>query len=292
MSGRDLRIGERSVTVYEDGAQTGPAILYHHGTPAAGGPYPTWVDDARGRGARLISYDRPGYGGSSAVPGRTVADAAADSAAIMDALGIDDFVTWGISGGAPHALACAAFLPDRVSAVACLGGIAPFDAPGLNYFRGMGEDNLIEFGLAMAGREYLEPYLERAAEQMMGALAGDLADEVASLVSAPDRLALEAGVAEYWAATMPVNFAAGVGGWLDDDLAFKTPFGFALDTIAVPALVVHGHQDQFVPVDHGDWLARIIPGAEAWISAEQGHLSLITSVIPDVHAWLLERTAP
>ena len=91
---------------------------------------------------------------------------------------------------------------------------------------------------------------------------------------------------------MSVNFAAGVGGWLDDDLAFDAPFGFALDTIAVPTLIVHGHQDQFVPVDHGDWMARIIPGAEAWISAEQGHLSLITSVIPDVHAWLLGRAAP
>lgn len=292
MSGRDLTIGERSITVYEDGAPTGPAILYHHGTPAAGGPYTTWVDDALGRGARLISYDRPGYGGSSAVPGRTVADAAADSAAIMDALGIDDFVTWGISGGAPHALACAALLPDRVSAVACLGGIAPFDAPGLNYFRGMGEDNLIELGLTMAGREHLEPYLQSTAEQMLAATALQMTEEFASLVSPPDRVALESGVAEYWAQVLPTTFAAGTAGWLDDDFAFLAPFGFALDTIAVPSLVVHGHQDQFVPVDHGDWLARIIPGAEPWISAEQGHLSLITSVIPDVHAWLLEHAAP
>jgi pimeloyl-ACP methyl ester carboxylesterase len=64
-----------------------------------------------------------------------------------------------------------------------------------------------------------------------------------------------------------------------------------LDTLDVPALIVHGHQDQFVPVDHGDWLARIIPGAEAWISADQGHLSLMTSVVPKVHAWLLERAS-
>jgi pimeloyl-ACP methyl ester carboxylesterase len=287
-AGRDLKIGERAFTIYDDGDRAGPAILFHHGTPGAGGPYPTWVDDARRRGARLVSYDRPGYAGSTRVPGRTVADAATDSAAIMDALEVEQFVTWGISGGAPHALACAVLLPDRVQAVAVLGGVAPFDAPGLNFFRGMGEDNLIEFGLTMAGREQLEPYLLATAETMLTVTAEGLIETVASLVSAPDRSALEEGVAQFWADTLPTNFASGIGGWADDDLAFVKPFGFTLDTLAVPALVVHGHQDQFVPVDHGDWLARIIPGAEAWISADQGHLSLMTSVIPDVHAWLLQ----
>jgi pimeloyl-ACP methyl ester carboxylesterase len=156
----------------------------------------------------------------------------------------------------------------------------------------MGEDNLIELGLTMAGREHPEPYLQSTAEQMLAATAPQMTEEFASLVSPPDRVALESGVAEYWAQVLPTTFAAGTAGWSDDDFAFLAPFGFALDTIAVPSLVVHGHQDQFVPVDHGEWLARIIPGAEAWISAEQGHLSLITSVIPDVHAWLLGRAAP
>lgn len=289
MTPRELRARDRTFTIYEDGDPDGPAILFHHGTPAAGGPYPAWVDDVRARGARLICYDRPGYGGSAPAPARSVADAAADSAAIMDELGIERFVTWGISGGAPHALACAALLPDRVSAVACLGGVAPFDALGLNYFRGMGEDNLVEFGLTMAGRQHLEPYLQRAAEEMLGATAQQVAQEIASLVSPPDRVALDEGYAEHWAATLPACFAQGVGGWLDDDFAFLRPFGFALDAITVPTLVVHGHQDQFVPVEHGQWLARQIAGAEAWILADQGHLSLVTRRVADVHAWLLER---
>jgi pimeloyl-ACP methyl ester carboxylesterase len=291
MSSRELTIAQRSFTVYEDGDPSGPAILFHHGTPGAGGPYPTWVDDARQRGARLVSYDRPGYAASARVPRRTVADAATDSAAIMEALGVEKFVTWGISGGAPHALACAALLPGRVRAVACLGGVAPFDAPGLNYFRGMGEDNLVEFGLTMAGREQLEPYLLATSQTMLAATAESLIETFASLVSPPDRAALEQGVAQFWADTLAINFASGIGGWTDDDLAFVRPFGFGLDTLDVPALIVHGHQDRFVPVDHGDWLARIIPGAEAWISADQGHLSLMTSVVPEVHAWLLERAS-
>jgi pimeloyl-ACP methyl ester carboxylesterase len=286
---REVHIGDRTIGVYDEGDPEGPAILYHHGTPAAGIPYPTWLDDARERGVRFIAYDRPGYGVSTAQPDRTVADAVTDSAAVMDALGIERFLTWGISGGGPHALACAALLPDRVIAAANLAGVAPFDAPGLNYFRGMGEDNLIEFGLTMAGPEHLAPYLKATAEEMLAATALGMVEGFASLLGPPDRIALEAGVAEYWAEILPNTFAGGVRGWLEDDFAFLRPFGFALDQISVPTLVVHGHQDRFVPVDHGEWLSRVIPGAEAWISADEGHLSLMTGRIPDVHSWLLVR---
>jgi pimeloyl-ACP methyl ester carboxylesterase len=150
---RQLAIGGRRLTIYDEGDPDGPAILIHHGTPAAGPLYSGWVEDANARGARLVGYDRPGYGASTAASGRTVGDAALDAASLMDALGVQQFATWGISGGGPHALACAALLPDRVTAACSIAGVAPFDADGLNYFSGMGQDNLVEFGLAMAGRE-------------------------------------------------------------------------------------------------------------------------------------------
>ena len=136
----------RTLGVYEAGDPGGHPVLVHHGTPAHGALFAPWEDDARGKGIRLVGYDRPGYGASSPDPERSVASAAADAAAIADALGIDRFATWGVSGGGPHALACAALLGERVVAVASLAGIAPFDAPGLNWFAGMGESNLVEFG--------------------------------------------------------------------------------------------------------------------------------------------------
>jgi pimeloyl-ACP methyl ester carboxylesterase len=113
---RQLEIHGRELTVYDEGDPSGPVILVHHGTPAAGPPYAGCVTDAAARGARLVAYDRPGYGASSAA---------------------ERFVTWGISGGGPHALACAALLPERVAAACSIAGVAPFDAPGLNYFSGM-----------------------------------------------------------------------------------------------------------------------------------------------------------
>lgn len=161
---------------------------------------------------RLIGYSRPGYEHSTPDPGRTVLDAGADAAAFMDALGIERLLTSGVSGGGPHGLACAAVLPDRVAAVASVADVAPFRARGLNYFDGMGDANLIEFGLAMAGREQLEPFCAAAAEQMLATGPDGVLEAMASLVSPPDRAVLTGELAETMAAEIPITFASGVQG--------------------------------------------------------------------------------
>ena len=274
------------LTVYEAGAPGGPVILSHNGTPFAGPPLEALVEDARVQGTRLICYDRPGYCDSTADPGRSVGDAAADCAAIMDALGVERFVTWGISGGGPHALACAALLPERVVAVASLAGVALFDAEGLNHMRGMAAEDFVGTGLAMAGREYLQPFREASVEPMRDSTPARLIEAFAASVSAPDRVALSGPVGEYLAASSSVSFAQGAAGWVDDELAFVAPFGFEIGEVRIPALVVHGVQDRFVPVAHGRWLAGAFRDAEAWILEDDGHLSLVDR-IPSVHQWLL-----
>src|SRR5207344_1348185 len=106
--------------------------------------------DATQRGIHLLSYDRPGYGGSTPQPGRTIADCVDDVRAIAAAFGIDRLAVWGISGGGPHALACAALLPDLVSAVGSLASLAPYGAPGLDYFAGMGQSNADDIQLYLS----------------------------------------------------------------------------------------------------------------------------------------------
>ena len=132
----------RTLAVEDTGDPAGWPVLIHNGTPNSRLIYAPVVADAQARGLRLISYDRPGYGGSSPHPGRTVADCAADVRAICATLGIDRLATWGISGGGPHVLACAALLPDLVVAAASLASPAPLGAQGLDWFAGMGEDNV------------------------------------------------------------------------------------------------------------------------------------------------------
>jgi pimeloyl-ACP methyl ester carboxylesterase len=215
-----------------------------------------------------------------------VASAAADAAAIADALGIDRFVTWGGSGGGPHALACAALLGDRVAAAATLAGVAPYAAEGLDFLAGMGADNVEEFSLALEGRIALEPYLREATPELLASSPAEFAEVMASLLSPPDRAVFSDELGEFVAASMQTALARTHEGWLEDDLAFTAPWGFALDSISVPVLLLQGEQDLMVPPAHGRWLAERIPGVEARILPDDGHLTL-EHRMPEILDWLL-----
>jgi pimeloyl-ACP methyl ester carboxylesterase len=277
----------RALRVREDGDPAGPAILMHHGTPMAGTLYAAHAADARARGARLIAYDRPGYGGSTPHPGRTVADVAADVLTIADALGLERLVTWGVSGGGPHALACGALLGDRVTACAALASVAPSDADGLDWTAGMGEANLVEFAKAREGRDALEPFLHEEAAQIVDAQPDRIIEAMESLLSPVDRGALRGGLGHYFAECFGVGLGPGVEGWVEDDLAFVAPWGFGIQDVRVPLLIWQGHEDLMVPPAHGEWLAGRADGAEVHLSPEDGHLTLLEHRVTAVHEWLL-----
>ena len=284
----DLRTPDgRNLRLYEAGDPQGELILVHHGTPCSGILAAWWGEDATTRGIRLVGYDRPGYGGSDRHIGRSIADVAGDSAAIADALGHERFRTWGVSGGGPHALACAALLPDRVLAAAALASVAPFAADGLDWYAGMGQDNLDEFGAAVAGEEALRPYLAEASAQLVAAGPGGLADAMRSLLPDVDVTALTGAFAEFMYAWLAGGQRNGFEGWLDDDLAFIRPWGFDAGSIGVPVLIVQGRHDLMVPFAHGEWLAAHVAGATAWLTPDDGHLTLFANLAP-VHTWLLE----
>jgi pimeloyl-ACP methyl ester carboxylesterase len=279
----------RMLAVYEAGDPRGRPVLAIYGTPSSGLVYQRHADDARTRGIRFLTYDRPGYGGSDARPGRTVADCVDDVTALADSLGVERLAVWGVSGGGPHALACAALLPDRVSAAASLAAVAPWGAEGLDWLDGMGEENVREFGLALDGREALEPYLREEAAALANAGPDDLLTVWETLLTPVDAAVATADFAVYLLENANRAMAGGVAGWLDDDLAFTLPWGFDIETIRVPLLLWHGDQDRFVPLAHGRWLAERIPGVEARLTAGEGHLTLFEHRVPEVHAWLLER---
>jgi pimeloyl-ACP methyl ester carboxylesterase len=287
---RDVKTNDRrTLRVHEGGDPDGAPVLVEHGTPMTGQLFGPHVEDARRRGIRLIGYDRPGYGGSTAHEDRSVADAAADVVAIADSLGLERIAVWGISGGGPHALACAALLPERVVGVASLASVAPSDAEDLDWTAGMGEANLEEFEATRRGRAALEQYLRGEAEGLLASDADQLVEALQSLLTPVDAAALTGELAAYMADSMLNALRGSIDGWLDDDLAFVEPWGFGVEEIRVPVLLWQGRQDRFVPPAHGDWLAARIPGVDARISDEDGHLTLLARRIPEVHAWLLQQ---
>jgi pimeloyl-ACP methyl ester carboxylesterase len=168
-------------------------------------------------------------------------------------------------------------------------GLRRLDADGLNYFNGMGRVNIVEFGAAMQGREPIAALARDEAEQLAGATPEDIVEAMRTLVTPVDDAVLSGEFGEFYAASMVQVFAQGTDGWVDDDLAFTEPFGFGIADVAAPALVWHGRHDRLVPVSHGEWLARAIPGAEARISIDDGHITLVANRVPQVHSWLLAR---
>ena len=275
----------RGLAVQTWGPRSGRPVFVMHGTPGCRlGPRPKAAVLHR-LGMRLISYDRPGYGDSDRLPGRTVAHAAADVEAIADALEVDDFAVVGRSGGGPHALACAALLPDRVSAAAVLVGLAPRNAHGLDWYAGMTPGNVEVYRAAERGFGSLAAVIRPRAELIRSDPAANLPFADPGLPRSDRRV-----VADFTIRTMLVeNFAEALkhsgDGWLDDASAFCRPWGFDLGGIRAPVLLWHGALDIFSPVGHSHWLAGQIETATLAVETSLAHFGAVEA-LPQVFAWL------
>ena len=279
----------RVLAVQESGDPAGRPVLIHMGSPNSRHLYAPNRADAAARGLRLISYDRPGYGGSTPQPGRTHADCATDVRTICASLQIDRLGIWGISGGGAHALACAALLPDLAVGVASLAGLAPWGAEGLDWFDGMGQDNVDDFRLLLTDEKAARAKVEKDREEFLAASASDLAQGLKSLLTPTDAAVLTGELAEYLAMVNHEGLAPGSQGSWDDGCAQASPWGFDLADISIPVLLLHGRDDRFVPFTHGQWLAAHIPGVEARLLDNDGHLTLLEHRVGEVHAWLSDR---
>jgi pimeloyl-ACP methyl ester carboxylesterase len=275
----------RTLAVEDAGDRGGRPVLVHVGTPGGRRLYgPRTLADAQRRQLRLISYDRPGYGGSTPQPGRSMADCAGDVRVICEALGIGRLAMWGLSGGAPHVLACAALLPDLVPAVASLASPAPYDAEGLDWTAGFSQEAIDETRLTLEDQPAARAWFRREREKMLAASPAEVA-----LAMEPGAAGADLALATDEAVSMQQALAPGIEGSWDDCVAQLSPWGFDVAQISVPVLLLHGGQDRAVPFGHGQWLASHIPGAEAWFFADEGH-GLRERHVEDVHAWLVERS--
>jgi pimeloyl-ACP methyl ester carboxylesterase len=284
----------RDIEILQAGPDDGLPLVLHEGTPMGLALYPPTVQAAQARNFRSILIARPGYERSTPRPGRRVVDVAADSAAVLDALGLDRFVTAGWSGGGPHALACVAALPGRCLAAASIAGVAPYRADGLDWLAGMGPENVAEFGAAVSGPAALTEFLDREA-LAMGGLTGEIvAAGLGGLISAADAAVLTGEYASHLATGVRAGVSHGSAGWRDDDLAFVQDWGFWFSggppdvPPQVPVAIWQGDQDRMVPYAHGQWLAAHLPGAHAHLLPGAGHLTISVTDIGRIFDDLLD----
>jgi pimeloyl-ACP methyl ester carboxylesterase len=277
-----LRDG-RALEYLTVGAADGFPLVYHSGTPSAAVVDPLIWAAAEHAGLRLVTYSRPGYGTSTPRPTPDgwpvpLAADAEDTAALLDHLGVGEFVTLGWSGGGPRALACAAAMPHRCRAAATLAGVAPADEPGLDWTDGMGEENVRDFEAAREGRAAYAPIAVEQAEALATVTAADIVAGLGDLVDEVDAAALTDEIGASVAASFNHAVAQGPDGMVEDTLQIVRPWGFDLADITVPVSVWQGAHDRMVPFAHGRWLADTVPGARAHLFDDEGHVSLVRRI--------------
>lgn len=272
----------RTLEVLSGGDPDGLPWLYHGGSPTAAVPFATFDNAAREQGLRLITYSRPGYGESSPYSWETgaprVVDDVADSMTILEHLDVLEFVTLGWSGGGPRALACGALLPDRCLAVATLAGVAPLAGEGLDWFEGMAPENRAEYAAAQQGPDAYEAYLTEDFLPVLQAPLEELVGAMGGLLTPVDAAAFTDDMGDYLARSLHRAGAQGVLGARDDGLVATGPWGFDLGSVKVPVAIWQGRQDAMVPFGHGQWLAEHVPGAEAHLFDDEGHISLAVRI--------------
>jgi pimeloyl-ACP methyl ester carboxylesterase len=261
-----LRDG-RVVTYAEIGDPDGLAVVNCHGAPSS--RFERYSRDGEvyeRAGVRLIGIDRPGFGGSDALPRRRVVDWPADAEAVLDALEVGEASVLSLSAGAPYALALARALPNRVRRVGLVGANPPPDVP----WRWVGVPPAVREALLRPG-----PVSTGAWLPLLGAVAvrpAFLLDYLRVRLSAPDRAVMRRPeVAE----VLHETFAEGVRqGWRPgayDRALLLRPWGFPVAEVPRPVVLWHGTADWQAPLVGAQALAAAMPTAELRVVQGAGH---------------------
>jgi len=276
---REIEIdrGGRVLRVRDAGDPVGPVVIYFHGTPGSRLDLASDEHVAAGRGVRLVSFDRPGYGGSTAAP-FGLASIAADAHAVADALGVARFATLGMSGGGPGALAAATVPGGRVIRVGVASGAGPFQlVPGAL-------DQLDDNDRAAVKQVTADPATAAAGfaagfEPLIGAVAPGgpgPAIAFADLLSPRDaELMQDPRLVSALTTTMREGLRTGTsgGGW--DNVSWLGPWDVDLNAVRCPVLLWYGTDDRFASPAHGRWLADNLPDARLVMREGEGHFGIM-----------------
>ena len=263
------------IAVEEYGDANGTPVIFCHGWPSSRTMARLADEPARDLGVRIISPDRPGISGSSLQPDRKLADWPRLVERIADHLDVREFRMLAISGGAPYAYATAVALPDRVRAIAIVGGVIPFAELGdlgglLPLYRWM---------LALYQRRprllrrlfhLARPVLAlRPPVRFRPLLLKMLLLRPCDAESLRDDAAFEAIFESQRRA-----WRASAEGVIADAEIYAQPWGVAIEDVRVPVRLWHGKQDRAFSFQLAEELASRLPNCNARFVEGAGHYSL------------------
>ena len=274
-----LRVEGRKIAFTDIGDPQGTAVLFFHGAPMSRWNLVDQEERFARAGLRVVSPDRPGYGGSTPVPGRSLTDWARDTSALADALGIDRFLVAAHSSGGPYGAMVAATLPDRVLGTVILGGVTDFSWEPAWEGYSEHESALMRLPDGDAAREW--------AVHTFGEDGSGLPRSSAPRPE-PDRKLFAEHHVPWLASATKEAFRQGIGGYAQDAWIQSLPWDFDLSAVAAPFLVVHGLEDTVVPIAHSRHTTTLIPGAELRELPDHGHVTVLWE-LPKLLTELRER---
>jgi pimeloyl-ACP methyl ester carboxylesterase len=261
----------RSIGYAEYGSSDQPPLFVFHGLPGSRLDIAEmWATTPTN--ARIIAPDRPGFGLSTFRPLARLADWADDVRQLADALGIERFLVAGFSGGGPHALSVAHYLPDRVIAAASISGAGTFSDPADR--KGMNVVNKVIFALARRTPALLWLLAAPQARQIKRN-PGSVIDKTARNKHVPsgDRAVLsDPRTREIMIEAAPEMFRQGVRGFIQEAHLTVTPWGFDPATVKAPVTFWHGDADKNVPLESMRGLSSRIADCDVTVYPGEGHL--------------------
>jgi pimeloyl-ACP methyl ester carboxylesterase len=223
------------------------------------------------RDVRVVTIDRPGYGGSSPQPGRRLESWPADAATVVDELGADRFAVTGFSTGGLYAVACAALLPDRVVGAGVLAGVSDFAWPGAWQGYLESEGAVMRMSDLPEAVAWCEAHYGTDGSGFLKGGLGELAPaDRAALADEALGGALVASVIE--------GFRHGVAGYAQDVLVQGRGWPFDPATITAPLVLVHGEADTVVPLGHPRHTAEVVATATLHTRPGGGHMSVLLEI--------------
>jgi pimeloyl-ACP methyl ester carboxylesterase len=249
----------------------GQAVFLFHGSPSSRMFAPDPAVTA-GRGVRLVTIDRPGYGRSDPSSGRQILDWPADVAQLANALALQQFAVMAHSSGGPYALACALAMPERVSSVVLASCVAPLD----------------ELTPDLVGVADDEQHLVELSRSDPESAAAMIADSASWLLEEPDRflavprpepdarLLQEPPVRQMFAASVREAVRRGLDGYISDALLERRPWGYRLGDVMLPVAVWHGAHDGYIPQVHAEIMASLLRNSRLRLDFDLGHGLVLT----------------
>jgi pimeloyl-ACP methyl ester carboxylesterase len=274
----ELDRGGRVLRVRDAGDPGGATVIYFHGTPGSRLDLCCGEQFAAERGVRIVSFDRPGYGGSTPAS-FGLASIGADAHAIADELGIARFATLGLSGGGPGALAAAAVPGGRVTRVGVASGAGPFQhVPGA--LDELDDNDRAAVALLPAAPAEAAAGFAAGFEPLAGLLRGSDVSQIWSafgeLLSPRDNdLLSDPQLSASFAQSLREGLRPGTsgGGW--DNVSWIGDWDIDLGAVTCPVLLWYGSDDRMAPPAHGLWLSRNLAGARLVMRDGEGHLGIL-----------------